>query len=360
MGELSRSVIDAAGAAGVQVSVCDYEVNNDARQQDYSAGMIQNEIRYSVNVCAVNADQTSALFETLPGDGFRNRYNIGYWAWEVEDFPAQYHRALDHYDEIWTISSFCQDAISRKAPIPVIRMPLVVNPAETAGCGREYFALRPDEFLFLSIFDLRSVFRRKNPLGVIQAFRLALSRLPDARLLLKVNNARQFPEQMQQIRTACAGLPVTVMDNVMSRAELNDLVACCDCVVSLHRSEGFGLVLAEAMYLAKPVMATAYSGNLDFTHPDTAFLVGGEMTEVGPDAGPYPAMSRWIEPDVSAAAEMLAVVRNDACLRERIARRGQDYIRRNFSAAAVGTLIRDRLALIRPCIEKRVSDRPDR
>jgi glycosyltransferase involved in cell wall biosynthesis len=311
-----------------------------------------------VNVCAVNADQTSALVETLPASAFRDRYNIGYWAWELEDFPEDYLPAFKHYDEIWTISSFCHDAISRKAAVPVIRMPLVVHPAETAGCGCEYFGLRPDEFLFLSAFDIRSVFRRKNPLGTIEAFRLALSRLPDSRLILKVNNACHFPAQMQEIRTACAGLPVTVMDSVMSRAEVNDLIAGSDCVVSLHRSEGFGLVLAEAMYLGKPVVATAYSGNLDFTHPDTAFLIGGEITEVGPDAGPYPAMSRWMEPDISAAAEALAVVRNDAPLRERIASRGQDYVRRNFSPEAVGKLVHDRLALIRPRTGRRVSERP--
>jgi hypothetical protein len=356
MGELSRSVIAAAGAAGVPVSICDFEVNNAARQEDFTVATMHNEIRYSVNVCAVNADQTSALIETLPRAAFTDRYNIGYWAWELEDFPDELLPAFERYDEIWTISSFCQDAISRKAPIPVLRMPLVVQRVEASGRGRECFNFLADEFLVLCIFDGRSVFRRKNPVGAVQAFRLALNRAPNSRLVLKVNNAEQFPTQMHELRTECAGLPVTIIDTVMTRSEVTDLIGCCDCVVSLHRSEGFGLVMAEAMQLGKPVVATAYSGNLDFTHPGTAFLVGGTMTEVGPDASPYSPSSRWVEPDIHAAADALISVRSDSQLRERVARQGQEYVRSKFSAAAVGKLIYDRLAVLRPRIKTRVPD----
>ena len=117
------------------------------------------------------------------------------------------------------------------------------------------------------------------------------------------------------------------------------MIASCDCYVSLHRSEGLGLTMGEAMYFGKPVIATAYSGNLDFMTQENSFLVPHTMVEIGPGAGPYPADKQWAEPDLDRAAELMRRVFEDPESAAEHGRRAAEDIRRTHSPeAAAGTL----------------------
>jgi glycosyltransferase involved in cell wall biosynthesis len=203
------------------------------------------------------------------------------------------------------------------------------------------------DFLFLTMFDVLSIVARKNPHGVIRAFRAMYRDFPNSRLVLKINNGDHLPEAVADLRAACEGLPVCIIDHSMSRTEVNGLVACCDCLVSLHRSEGYGFALAEAMYLGKPVIATAYSGSMDFTTHDNSFLVDYQLRPVGAGSQPYPETSRWAEPDTRSAAEHMRTVQKRQELARTVALKGQAFVRENLSAARVGQRMAERLQQIR-------------
>ena len=347
VGESARAMAAAARSAGIPVSLVDFRVNDRSRLLDTSAGPIDNLFRHGVNVFHVNADQTQVLFSWLQEAEYGGRYNIGFWAWELSEFPDQFLDSFAWHDEIWTPSSFCQDAIARRSPVPVVRIPHAVEVEPVEGLSRAALGLPEHELLFLVVFDALSVFARKNPQGAVAAFRAAAGRMPGARLILKVNNADQCPDKMDELRRLSEGLPVTLIDRVFTRREINALISHADCLVSLHRSEGFGLPLAEAMWCGVPVIATAYSGNMDFTRHDTALLVSYSLTKVGGGAFPYPADAELAEPDTDAAIEAMLAVYSNGELRRRIAASGQRFVRRHFSRDAVGAMIGRRLEEIR-------------
>jgi glycosyltransferase involved in cell wall biosynthesis len=241
------------------------------------------------------------------------------------------------------LSSFCQNAISQKAPIPVIRMSPAVEVKLERNFSREDFGLPSGKFLFLTIFDVLSVLERKNPLAVIEAFIRALPSGGNSHLVLKVNNARRRPDCIQLLRERAAGHSITILDRAFTRNEVNGLIQVCDCLVSLHRSEGFGLTLAEAMFLGKPVIATRYSGNLDFTLPDNSFLVGYRVRPVGKGCEPYDENCVWADPIVDDAAECMRIVSSCPEARSRIAQNGQSHVRQFLSREAVGARVRARL-----------------
>ena len=166
----------------------------------------------------------------------------------------------------------------------------------------------PEGFCFLFVFDYRSVFRRKNPLGLVEAFCRAFE---PGRALAgdQVDLRRRIPGRAQALTEAIADRPeIQLVEDTVTTGEKNAMIANCDCYVSLHRSEGLGLTMAEAMYFGKPVIATAYSGNLDFMTEGNSYLVPFKMTEIGPDAEPYPADKQWAEPDLDAAAAVMREV----------------------------------------------------
>ena len=342
VGEAGRSILDAARAAGLPVSVNEFDADRLARNADYRAGAADNALLYDTNLFVVNADQTATAAAMLP-EAFAGRYNIAHWVWELEHFPSRFASSFELYREIWVPSRFCLDAIARKSPVPVLRVPYAVEPARPSRLDREAFGIPSGQFAFLTMFDVLSVVRRKNPLGVVEAFRAA--NCDDAVLVMKINNARHDPAAVARIRDAAAGLPVVLVDRDLPRDDVGALIAACDCLVSLHRSEGFGLTLAEAMLAGKPVIATAYSGNTDFTIPGNSLLVDYDLVPVGPGAGPYDPEAVWAEPNLAtAAAHMRAVVAQKPV---ELARRGQGFIREHYSAQAVGRLIRERLEAIR-------------
>jgi glycosyltransferase involved in cell wall biosynthesis len=265
----------------------------------------------------------------------RDRYNIGFWAWELEEFPNRWLPAFRFFHEIWTPSAFCQAAIGRKSLIPVIRMPHAIQLERCHPTDRSSFGIPSDSIVFIAIFDLLSIFERKNPLGVIAAFRQAFAGSSKCHLLLKINHAEQRPAEMARIREAASGLPVTFVDRTIDRSHVLGLIQMSDCLVSLHRSEGFGLTIAEAMYLSKPVIVTAYSGNVDFTNTDNSFLVDYDLVRVPKGCDPYDEGALWAEPRLDVAARQMRLVATDPSVRNLRARTGRDYIRAQFSPEAV-------------------------
>ena len=165
--------------------------------------------------------------------------------------------------------------------------PYSVAPVVPPGMDREHFGLAPDKFLFLTAFDVLSVPERKNPLAVIRAFEKAFGPDSGCQLIVKVNNAHARTEYVEMLRNACGNSSIRILDSTLRREEMDALTNCADCIVSLHRSEGFGLLMAEAMFLGKPVIATNYSGNTDFTRPDNSLLVDYRMIPVGVGCAPY-------------------------------------------------------------------------
>ena len=184
-----------------------------------------------------------------------------------------------------------------------------------------------DTFVFLTMFDMLSVFNRKNPLAVIQSFKSAFAGSKSAKLVVKVSHAQYFPNEMRKLREASAGYPIHIIDSVLPREDVNALLAMCDCFISLHRSEGFGLALAEAMYLGKPVIATAYSGNLDFTRPNNSFLVDYTMQPVGPGSAPYHPDCLWADPSLESAIEQMRLVYESSEVSAKRAQAGALFIR---------------------------------
>jgi glycosyltransferase involved in cell wall biosynthesis len=343
VGESARNAVDAARAAGIDAAVRNLARQPATSKADLRAGRDSTTLPHRFNLFHVNADQIPWAASTAAPELFRGRYNIGYWHWELAEFPARWASSFTPLHEVWTPSQFCQEAFAQHAPVPVTLIPHAITIRRPDRIGRAHFGLPEGAFVFVLLFDLLSVFERKNPLGVIAAFAKAFGGSPECHLAIKVLNSRSRVFQMRRLREAAAGLPVTLLEEELSREEVAGLIASSDCLVSLHRSEGFGLTLAEAMALGKPVIATAYSGNMEFTREDTAFLVDYTMKRVGAGCHPYDADAEWADPSIEHAAAQMRAVAAPGGPRERIAIAGQEFIRRHYAPEMVGRQMRRRL-----------------
>jgi glycosyltransferase involved in cell wall biosynthesis len=231
--------------------------------------------------------------------------------------------------------------------------PLPFAGAPAPGAVREELGARPDDFLFCFAFDALSVPERKNPDGLLAAFARVARDARDAgdgrrpvRLLIKVNHAEAEPDYLAELRRRAAGLPVTFLTSTLSRQALEGMLAACDAYVSLHRSEGLGLPLIEAMYLGKPVIATGYGGVTDFLDETTGFVVRHHPVALAASQGPYPAGAVWAEPDVEHAAALMRALADDpesAASRVEAARR---RVRELYAPEAAGERLRRELARI--------------
>ena len=302
---------------------------------------------FRTNVFHLNADEMENARKLLGKHLFADRYNIGYWSWELSHFPDAWHPSLQLVDEIWAPSRFIEQAIADKTASPVIRMPLAVEFPEPHGMTREAFGLPEDRFLFLFFFDFTSYVHRKNPHAVIAAFLQAFPDLSDTRvgLVIKMNGMGLRPKEYQAFLESidCEDPRIILMDKVLTDRETKSLVKLCDCFLSLHRSEGFGRGLAEAMYLGKPVIATGYSGNLDFTNAHNSCLVDYRLIPVRDDEYPFGKGQKWADPDIEHAVWFMKRVVNEPHYAQTIGQHAGDFIKTHHSSQAVGTKYRGRL-----------------
>jgi hypothetical protein len=269
---------------------------------------------------------------------------IGLWWWEVADFPGRWTRAFDGLDEIWVASSYMADILAPVSPVPVVRLPAPVPEPEPDAATRAELGL-PDGFLFGSMYDYGSVVERKNPLGAIEAFRRAFD--PSERgvaLVLKTLRGSEHREQHARVLAAAAADErINVLDADLPAPSKDALLAELDCFVSLHRSEGFGLAIAEAMLLGRPVVATDQGGPRDFMNAFNAYPVDHRPVRVGEGNDPYPPDAEWADPALDHAASLMRQVfeRQDEA-RARGARAREDVLREHAPAAA-GTAMAARL-----------------
>jgi hypothetical protein len=299
-----------------------------------------------VLLLCVNAPQLPELAEHLGPDIMDGPYVIGQWAWETDVLPPWWDAGFDLVDEIWVPSTFVARAIGAVARQPVVVVPHPMEPPALAEHGHGV-DLPDAPWTFLFAFDFLSTLQRKNPLGLIEAFERAFAPGEGPLLVLKTTNARFRPQEVDHLRHVIgARKDIIMVDESLPSDRLASLFAAADSYVSLHRSEGFGLTLAESMILGKPVVATGYGGNLDFMTPANSYLVDYTTTEVGPDAEHYPANGTWAEPSTQHAAALLREVWEDRDEARARGERGRRDVEAQLNLDAVATIARRRLERI--------------
>lgn len=326
--------------------IFNFDVGNVSSQRDHSMDAhVSDTLRYATNVFFINADQMPIARKVLGKRAFTDHYNIGLWLWELEKFPRDWRCAFDLVDEVWAPTAFVRDAIGAATDKPVLRMPMAVEPRAPVGMDRAHFGLPPDEFVFLFSYDFNGFASRKNPEAVIAAFRLAFGdRTRKVRLLLKSGNGWRFRDRLDGLQRSIAEDPrIELRDGFLSREEMSGLQNAVDCFVSLHRAEGFGLGLAECMYFGKPVIATGYSGNMDFMDRANSLPVDYRLIPLHAGDYPYWQGQRWADPDVAHAARLMRQLCQDRELARRIGGAAAASIRRSHSRANCGAAIVKRL-----------------
>jgi glycosyltransferase involved in cell wall biosynthesis len=304
LGEAARKIVSATERAGLPTATVTYE-RIGHRQHHHFEERGDGRAPYDTNVICVNADQLPLLHRDLGPDALAGRYAIGVWFWEVSHFPANLHPSFDLVDEVWVASDFVREAVAAETSKPVCIVPLPLEAPTVIPRTRAELGL-PDGFLFLFIFDYYSVNARKNPIGLVEAFRRAFAEGEGPALVVKSINGDERRDALARLREAAAGRrDIHIRDGYVEPDEKDALVAACDCYVSLHRSEGLGLTMAEAMSLGKPVIATGYSGNLAFMNEQNGYLVRFSPKTVPPGCDPYPPGVEWAEPDLDHAAELM-------------------------------------------------------
>lgn len=341
LGEAARGVVSALESIGVTVRAWDVsERLGHARRLERGETALPAP-GPGLLVAHMNPPELLQLVAAHP-EAFEGKRVIGYWAWELPTLPEFWKPAFRYVDEVWAPSRFTAEAIRAAAPrgLPVRVVPHPVA-AVLAAPDRVRFGLEADSVIVLCAFDLRSTLARKNPLAALEAFRRARTQARGrATLVFKTVGGDDAPDALAALRSAIGEAPdVLLIDEALSAADRDRLLASCDILLSLHRSEGFGLLLAEAMAAGKAVVATGWSGNLDFMDDHSAVLVRHALVPVEDPQKIY-RHGRWAEADVAAAGQDLAALIDDPERRQALGARARAMVTERLALPVVADLMR--------------------
>lgn len=343
IGEAARLLVEALRASHVEVSTIGYR-NTESRQNYVFE---TEEIgKFKTVIAAINAELNEPMRNLFGKFFFHDTYVIGQWFWELEVAPPWYKPAYKYVNELWAPTKFIEEMLRKEAPPEVhveymplpLRKPRVVENAQRSDLDLD------DRFMFLFTFDFMSVMKRKNPMGLIEAFKKAFKPNEGPMLVLKCINGETRADMFEDMKKATEGRKdIIVMNRYLDSEMSAALMNLCDCYVSLHRSEGLGLTIAEAMLLGKPVIATGYSGNLDFMKSETSFMVPWKRVKVGEGAEAYDANATWAEPDVNVAADMMRDVYEHPEKARAMAQAGKADLESRFTPEQTGSRMKARL-----------------
>lgn len=348
--EAARSSAQALDSVKIPYTVNDYEFGIPEWQRINVMPVSQygDGFEFNTNLIHVNPPQLPYLWSSFKKEDLTSRYNIGVWYWELPELPDEWMPAFGLVDEIWAATQFIFDSVSARAPVPVVKIPPCVSPVYDRQLKRADYNLPAGRFLFLCAYDVLSIQARKNPVGAVDAFKRAFPKDdPSVGLVIKVNNAAENPREIGQLRSYVNGYSnCYVIEDTFDKPRFNSLLNVVDAYISLHRSEGFGLIPAEAMSFGKPVIMTRWSGNLDFMTPNNSCGVDYKLVPVNQQSGPYMPGQFWADPDIDHAAFFMKRLIDDRQYYDEISRRARKTIQDDFSPRKIGQLIKKRMMSI--------------
>lgn len=312
LGQSMRLVANELDLSKYDFVIQNFQLGGNVRRNDTTWDhKMQKDAHYNINLFHINPYEIGMAYMYLDKEIWKDRYNIAFWLWELEELPEDYKKVIKFFDEIWTPSEFASNSIRKATSKPVHTIPYYVTAACDPKYNREYFGLPDDKFLYLVMFDSNSTMSRKNPVGAIEAFKKAFSKDDqEVGLVIKVNNPA--PENIDFLQSMLKGYNnVYYITKVMDKIEVNSLIADVDVFLSLHRAEGFGLVMAEAMLLRTACIATNWSSNTEFMNSKNACMLSCKMTKIQKSEGCYEEGGTWAEPSIDEAAMYMRKLKED-------------------------------------------------
>lgn len=344
LGQSMRLIANELQHCSYPFGIYYYAMPGNLRREDHTwdEKIIEN-CPYKVNLFHINQEGVGNAYHSLDRSIWKNHYNIAFWLWELEKFPKEHIDAIRLFDEIWTPSEFASKSIRKVTDKPVITIPYHVTVEKDDECDRNFFGLPEDKFLFLVMYDTNSTMERKNPQGAVNAFKKAFDSKNDSvGIVIKMNNPLEkdvalIREQLREYKN------VFFITEILNKKQVNSLIADVDVFVSLHRAEGFGLVMAEAMLLETVCIATNWSSNTEFMNSDVACMVDYKMVPVNTKDNIYPDGNMWADADIDQAAEYMWKLYEDEVYYTCFKEKAKEYINQKLNMTKIQHIIEKRI-----------------
>ncbi|NEX02293.1 Glycosyltransferase involved in cell wall bisynthesis [Pseudobutyrivibrio sp. NOR37] len=347
LGQSCRLLANALDKADVPHSIIEHHITKNRDKIDHTFDSeIVDEQKYDINIFHINMHEFAYAFKHFGKKYWDYHYNIGYWLWELEEFPEEWVGCISVLDEIWTPSEFVSNSIRKVTDKPVRTIPYIIEAPIDSKYDRAYFNLPEDKFLYLMMYASDSMTERKNPIGALEAFKRAFDKDDESvGLVIKLNGNNQ--DDIDYISSFLDGYKnVYFMTDRLTKIEVNSLISDVDVFVSLHRAEGFGLVMAEAMLNGTPCIATNWSANTEFMNDEVACMVKYTKAALKEKIGPYKKGSVWAEPDIDSASGYMKKLYEDSEYRNRLTENARKYISDKLGENYVTSLIKEAIGRI--------------
>jgi glycosyltransferase involved in cell wall biosynthesis len=345
IGEATRSNAKAIKKVSIPIKLINFNVKTNHRHNDKTFTNFDKESEYFINLIQLSADkdQLNQFFNHFDFENFKNKYNILYFAWESETLPERFLKYIYCFDEIWTPSQYCKSCFEKHINLPITVIPHPVEIQEDFSNIEKENIFDKQNFNFFFMFDYNSSIVRKNVIELIKVFKIAFEGWENnAFLTIKSSKSdRNKNEKIKILEEIGDSKKIKLIENIYEKNTLNYIISTCDCFVSMHLSEGFGLTMAEAMYFGKIVIATGYSGNLEFMNKDNSILLNYIKNNSSDNSSTFYKEIIWSKPDSDDAVNKLKMVYENQFLE--IKNNAYHSIRNKLSYENIGNLIKKRI-----------------